>query len=91
MKHGIAGLLEGGTIRLAAQRVETGIAMTIENELDEDAPAKRSMGVGHDHVRRRLAVRYGGAAQFDARAENGVYRVVLRLPCESPIASSSLA
>ena len=47
--------------------------------------------MGLTHVRRRLEVRYGEAATFDARAYGELYRVVLRFSCESPIASSSLA
>jgi len=47
--------------------------------------------MGLTHVRRRLEVRYGEAATFDARAYGELYRVVLRFPCESPMASSSLA
>jgi len=42
-------------------------------------------------VRRRLEVRYGEEASFDAGVYGSVYRVVLRFPCESPMASSSLA
>ena len=53
--------------------------------------ALRSLGMGLTHVRRRLEVRYGEAATFDARAYGELYRVVLRFPCESPMASSSLA
>ena len=49
------------------------------------------MGMGLAHVRRRLQVRYGEDATFQAGPADGVYRVVLRLPCESPMASSSRA
>jgi sensor histidine kinase YesM len=89
VKHGIAGLVEGGAIRLAARREGGEVAITVENEFDPEAPARRALGVGLANVRKRLEVRYGGAARFDARADGCVYRVSLRLPCESPIASSS--
>jgi two-component system sensor histidine kinase AlgZ len=90
VKHGIAGLLEGGSIRLAAVRRGGAVAITIENGFDPDTPAERS-GMGLAHVRRRLEVRYGDSARFDAGPGGGLYRVELRLPCESPIASSSRA
>ncbi|MBZ5724518.1 MAG: histidine kinase [Acidobacteriia bacterium] len=95
VKHGIAGLVEGGLIRLAAQRRGAAVSITLENAFDpETTPASGSgnnLGLGLTHVRRRLEVRYGEEARFDARAEGAVYRVVLRLPCESPMASSSRA
>jgi two-component system sensor histidine kinase AlgZ len=91
VKHGIAGLLEGGSIRLNARRSGGDVLITIENEFDPEAPSRRSMGMGLEHVRRRLQVRFAGEASFDARATGGVYLVSLRFPCESPIASSRRA
>jgi two-component system sensor histidine kinase AlgZ len=89
VKHGIAGLVEGGSIRLAAKR-QNGVSITLENPFDPDVRAG-STGLGLAHVRRRLAMRYGEDASVEARAEGSLYRVVLRLPCESPMASSSRA
>jgi two-component system, LytTR family, sensor histidine kinase AlgZ len=91
VKHGIAGLVEGGSIRLAARRSETGVSITLENAFDPDTPPRRNLGMGLAHVRRRLQVRYGAEAAFDAGAVGALYRVVLRFPCESPIATSSRA
>ncbi len=91
VKHGIAGLIEGGTIRIAVQMAAEGVVVRIENEIDPDMQAAHSLGVGLAHVRRRLEVRFGAGASLQAGAVDGVYRVVLRFPCESPIASSSRA
>jgi two-component system sensor histidine kinase AlgZ len=91
VKHGIAGMLEGGAIRLEARKRGDDVAITLENPFDPDAPPRRDLGLGLAHVRRRLQVRYGDSAAFDAGAEGDLYRVVLRFPCESPIASSSRA
>jgi two-component system sensor histidine kinase AlgZ len=82
VKHGIAGLLEGGYIRLSAARNGTGVCIEIENAFDPEAAAPARDGIGVAHVRRRLAMRYGDDAAFSARAEKAVYRVTLRLPCE---------
>jgi LytS/YehU family sensor histidine kinase len=65
--------------------------VTVENAFDPDMPPPRSLGLGLAHVRRRLQLRYGEDAAFDAGATDGVYRVVLRFPCESPMASSKRA
>ncbi len=81
VKHGIAGLVDGGEIRLAAHRGEKGVAIELENAFDPDAEARRGAGLGLAHVRRRLQVRYGGEASFEAGATDGVYRVALRFPC----------
>jgi hypothetical protein len=82
VKHGIAGMLEGGTIRLEARRDGSGTVITVTNPFDPDAAQPQRLGVGLAQVRRRLEVRYGAAARLDAGTAEGVYRVVLRLPCE---------
>jgi len=91
VKHGVAGMLEGGAIRLAVKRLGNEVAITVENAFDPDMPPPRKLGIGLAHVQRRLQLRYGEDAVFDAGAADGVYRVVLRFPCESPMASSKRA
>jgi LytS/YehU family sensor histidine kinase len=91
VKHGVAGMLEGGAIRLAVEQSDGAVSITVENGFDPEMPLPRKLGIGLSHVRRRLEVRYGEQASFDAGVYGRVYRVVLRFPCESPIASSSLA
>ena len=91
VKHGIAGLVEGGAIRLSASRTNGSVAIELENPFDPEMPAPRSSGMGQAHVRRRLQLRYGDNAGFDAGGHEGVYRVLLRLPCESPMAPGKRA
>ena len=96
VKHGIAGLVEGGVIRLAATRSGGRVSIAIENAFDPEMPPPRSVGMGLAgmglaHVRRRLQVRYGEDAALDAGGRDGVYRVFLRLPCESSMTSSNRA
>ena len=91
VKHGIAGLVEGGAIRLSVQRLGDMVQVALENGFDPDAPPPNRLGMGLPHVRRRLELRYGDAASLQAGGRDGVYRVELRFPCESPIASSSRA
>jgi two-component system sensor histidine kinase AlgZ len=83
VKHGIAGLVEGGAIRLEARRVEGGVSISLENAFDPDAPPRPDLGLGQANVRRRLQVRYGSEAVFHAGPQGGIYRVELRFPCES--------
>ena len=82
VKHGIAGLVDGGAIRFSAMRNSAGVSIEIENGFDPEAAAPPRDGIGLAHVRRRLAVRYGGDAVFSAGVDGEVYRVALRLPCE---------
>jgi len=82
VKHGIAGLVEGGTIRLDARRDASGVVVTVTNPFDPEAPPPERLGFGLAQVRRRLEARYGPQARLDTGTTEGVYRVVLRLPCE---------
>jgi two-component system sensor histidine kinase AlgZ len=91
VKHGIAGLVEGGAVRLSVERLGEIVHVALENGFDPDAPPPNRLGMGLPQVRRRLELRYGDAATMEAGGRDGVYRVELRFPCESPIASSSRA
>ena len=85
VKHGVAGLVEGGAIRLEARRRGDGVAILLENAFDAESAAGRSLGLGLRNVRRRLTARYGEEAEMEAGPSGDRYRVSLRLPCETPI------
>ncbi len=96
VKHGVAGLTEGGAIRLKVERSGERVRVEMVNAFDPDATSANRLGMGLAQVRRRLELRYSGDASFQAGAIDGVYRVELSFPCEpappvSPMASSSLA
>lgn len=83
VKHGIAGLVDGGSIRIGARRQTGDVIITLENSYDPEAAGTPGrLGMGLAHVRRRLAMRYGDNAEMDATRLDGTYRVVLRLPCD---------
>src|SRR5262249_5659006 len=60
VKHGIAGLVEGGQVLLRATCQESEVSITLENARDAETAARHGLGMGQGHVRRRLEVRYGG-------------------------------
>jgi LytS/YehU family sensor histidine kinase len=80
VRHGIAGLLDGGTIRLDVTRQNDRLAITIENPCDPDALTPMRQGTGMSNVRQRLVAMFGNAASMQARAEGGRFRVDLTLP-----------
>ena len=82
VKHGVAGLIEGGTIRLRVTRAGADVVVQVENEFDPENEPPAKLGIGLAHVERRLAVRYGDRARFQAAARDRVYRVEVRLPAE---------
>jgi len=89
VKHGVAGMIEGGAVRLVVSRAGEDVVIQVENAFDPDNEPPARLGIGLAHVRRRLAVRYGERARFEAAPSGGVYRVELRFPCESPMASNN--
>ena len=79
--HGIAGLIEGGTIHLEIARRNGSLSIAIENPRDADTPARTGKrGVGLDNVRRRLAATFGAAAELRTHEGPDSFRVELDMP-----------
>src|SRR6267154_1690336 len=83
VKHGIAGLPEGGDVRLSAQRQNGRLSILVENSWDPEAPPRRSGGMGLKNVQRRLDARYGKEASLRVNTEGELFQVSLSLPAES--------
>lgn len=83
VKHGIAGLPEGGHVRLSAERQNGRLAIVVENSWDPDAPPRRSGGLGLKNVQQRLEARYGKDANLRVNTEGELFQVSLSLPAES--------
>ena len=81
--HGIADLLEGGTILLNINRVGDRLAIAIENPCDPDALTPMRQGTGLSNIRQRLLATFGQSAQMSAWADAGRFRVDLNLPFSS--------
>lgn len=78
--HGIADLVEGGTIRVEAARKDDRLLIRIENPCDPDALTPMKQGTGMSNVRQRLAAVFGQGAIFSAHADAGRFRVDVNLP-----------
>jgi two-component system, LytTR family, sensor histidine kinase AlgZ len=91
VKHGIAGLVDGGTIRVEAHCQDGRLQVKIQNEFDPDAPAARRHGLGLQNVRNRLRALYDNQARIDATVSPAVdtttslnrFLVEVDLPCEA--------
>ena len=82
VKHGIATMVEGGTIHVNS-RVEEGLLQVfVENGYDADAPTPRRQGLGLRNVRNRLETSFGSAAQLTTHREDHFFRTEMILPCQ---------
>lgn len=84
VKHGVAPLVEGGTIRLVAARSGSTLIITLENPCDPDRPRNRGVGLGLELLRDRLASQYSVADAVVAREDSGRFRVEVRMPAVTP-------
>ena len=78
--HGIAHLIEGGTIRVRAERNGAWLHIIVENPCDPDRPRRGGAGVGLANVRARLRATHGGDAALLAGERNDTWRVEVTLP-----------
>jgi two-component system, LytTR family, sensor histidine kinase AlgZ len=82
VKHGIATLVEGGTIRVKSEVGGGQLRVTVENRFDPQTPPLRRRGLGLRNVRRRLETRFGSTASLLARAEDDRFLVEISMPCQ---------
>ena len=78
--HGIAQRLEGGRVRIAAERHGDELWVSIENPRDSDSPGRPGTGIGLQNVKRRLAALHGDAASLRVLPTPDAFRVEIRLP-----------
>jgi two-component system sensor histidine kinase AlgZ len=82
IRHGIATLVEGGVLRVEARTDGHTLRLRVENPFDPDSPVRPGVGLGLANVHKRLLVRYGTAAAFDAERAEHSFRVSLVLPAQ---------
>ncbi len=80
--HGVAHVVEGGTIRVSARRAGDVLTLVVENPCDPERPKATGAGVGLANVRARLRALHGLDAQLAAAEDNGRWRVEVTLPAE---------
>jgi two-component system sensor histidine kinase AlgZ len=83
VKHGIAGLTEGGTVRINARRLGSLLQLGVENDVDVDQAEGGRKGIGLANVRQRLATTYGHHASVNWQRRDSSFRVDITLPAET--------
>jgi two-component system, LytTR family, sensor histidine kinase AlgZ len=82
IRHGIAPLVEGGTLHLDVHRDGPAVEILLENPVDSSGEMpSRGAGVGLENVRSRLAKLFSSQAQVAVLREEGRFQVRLRFPC----------
>jgi hypothetical protein len=81
IKHGIATMVEGGTVRLEGHVENGNLAVRVENSFDPEAPSPRRHGLGLRNVRSRLQTRFGDAAHLHLAAEHDRFSAEMVFPC----------
>ena len=78
--HGVAQLVEGGTIRMTARREGSTLTITVENPCDPDRLQTRGVGLGLELLRKRLTNEFGVSDAVRAEERAGRFRVEVRIP-----------
>jgi two-component system sensor histidine kinase AlgZ len=81
VKHGIATLVDGGTIKVEGRVIGGQLEVRIENGFDPESPTPRRSGLGLRNVRSRLETRFGSAASLTAHAGDNQFRAEMSVPC----------
>jgi LytS/YehU family sensor histidine kinase len=84
IRHGIDGLLGGGTIGINATRTGDQLHLCIENPVDAGALPKEGTGVGLDNVRRRIAGLYGTDGRITTLRDASRFTVRIDIPVRTP-------
>jgi len=80
VRHGIASVVDGGTIDIAANANDGVLHIRIENPADPDRPQPRGESIGLQNARGRLAAISNGRASLRTEEAEGKYRVEIELP-----------
>ncbi len=84
--HGVAQLVEGGTIRMTSRRDGSMLTVTVENPCDPERLRTRGVGLGLELLRKRLMTEFGVDDAVRAEEQPGLFRVVVRIPVSASTA-----
>jgi hypothetical protein len=80
VRHGIASMVDGGTISITASVNNGALRILIENPADPERVHQSGEGIGLQNARGRLAAISGGRASLRAEENDGRYCVMIEMP-----------
>jgi sensor histidine kinase YesM len=80
LKHGIAGLVEGGLVRIGGRCGTERLTVWVENPFDPESPKGSGAGVGLANVRHRLEKVFGDEARLRSNRSGTTYRAEVVIP-----------
>jgi two-component system, LytTR family, sensor histidine kinase AlgZ len=80
VRHGIAQLLDGGSLRIETERRGERLWLAVENPYDPEVSPSSGRGIGLKNVRERLKTLFGSEALLDVRKGNSCFRVEISFP-----------
>ena len=80
--HGIAHMIEGGTISLRTQRSGSELTIIVGNPVDPERPKAQGTRVGMENVRRRLRTLFDSDARLVTLARDGMFFVEVSFPAK---------
>lgn len=80
VRHGVASMVEGGTVLIDAAVVDRKLRIVIENPADPDRAQSRGEGIGLQNARGRLAAISAGRASLRTTEAGGMFRVEIEVP-----------
>ncbi|RPJ61974.1 MAG: sensor histidine kinase [Acidobacteria bacterium] len=87
VNHGVAQMIEGGTISLEASLNGSRLSIIITNPYDPDSRPSKGTGLGLQNVRARLETLFGTEARLEVERDAAVFRVRMLLPVRRSTAS----
>ncbi len=89
VRHGIAPLVGGGDLHVAAERTPSGIRITVRNTGHYTPGKAKGSGIGLQNTKSRLAMLYGGQAHFEIVNVDGSVESRVDIPLRSEVSTSS--
>jgi two-component system sensor histidine kinase AlgZ len=78
--HGIAQLLEGGTVAIRSAVENSTLIVRVSNPVEPDRTRRKRAGFGLSLVRQRLQSQFGAAGRLEVIEERGEFIAEIRLP-----------
>ncbi len=80
IKHGLYGITEDVKIILYAFKEQNYLMLKIENPFDPEVAAPKGTGFGLSSVDRRLFLLFGRKDLLEAKSEDSIFTVILKIP-----------